>query len=133
MVKQNDGDTGEFNNFGAYAIVLPKQIGKKSYEALLKRLEAQSKHIKIIKLQNDEVNAGCEKISPDCLNLIIGIFLNSEFRYTFQHISTNIGKLNVSIAPTLVEKLELVPNDVIILAYGSRINVVCALILFELN
>lgn len=79
MVKQNDGDTSEFKNFGAYAIVLPKQIGKKSYEAILKRLEAQSKHIKIIKLKNDEVKAACEKMCPDCWNLIIKISSSSEF------------------------------------------------------
>lgn len=69
MVEQNNGDASEFKNFGAYAIVLPKKIGKKSYEAILKRLEAQSKNMNIIKLKNDEVNAGCltfyQKISPD--------------------------------------------------------------------
>lgn len=43
--------------------------------------------------------------------------------FLFQNIETNIGKLNVSIEPTIVEKLKLQPNDVMILAYGSKINV----------
>lgn len=45
-------------NFGAYAIVLEKQIGKslkKVYETMLKRIEAQNKNVKFISLKYDEV------------------------------------------------------------------------------
>lgn len=45
-------------NFGAYAIVLEKQIAKslkKVYETMLKRIEAQTKNVKFISLKYDEV------------------------------------------------------------------------------
>lgn len=45
-------------NFGAYAIVIEKQMAKtlkKEYETLTKRLRAQIKNVKFVCLKNDEV------------------------------------------------------------------------------
>lgn len=49
----------EHTNFGAYAVVLPKQIAQsceKEHEMILKRFEIQYNNVEIVYVKNDEVN-----------------------------------------------------------------------------
>ncbi|XP_031623397.1 aspartate--tRNA ligase, mitochondrial isoform X2 [Contarinia nasturtii] len=80
----------------AYAIVLPKEVAepfKNAYESILTQRRVQVKNIEFIQLKNDE------------------------------HLEETIKKVNISVSPAITEELKVNPDDVIVVAFGNKLNV----------
>lgn len=51
----NPSENSKWNNFAAYAIVLPTEPLKDTLESTLKRFQTQMNNVEFIQLKNDEV------------------------------------------------------------------------------